>query len=129
VHDWFLSIISFFLYIYGLFRALKVHRRFYYASPHLSVLRQLFSLIISSSLRSSLTRSVHRCLGLPIGRFLFGFHIVTSCTVWPSALQTCPAQLIRLLLRIPTMFGLLNIALSSALVLRSYKFSSFLLGP
>jgi hypothetical protein len=34
-------------------------------------------------LRSSLTRSVHRCLGLPIGRFLFGFHIVTSCTVGP----------------------------------------------
>jgi hypothetical protein len=54
---------------------------------------------------------------------------VMLCTVWPSTHQTCPIQLIRLLLRIPTMFVSLNIALNSILVFRSYVFFSFLLGP
>lgn len=81
--------------------------------------------LIPRSLMSSLTRSIQRCLFRPLGRILSGFYAVISCTVWPSALHAGPAQLIRLLLRIPTMFGSLNISLSSALVLRSYIFPSF----
>lgn len=80
-------------------------------------------------LRPSLTRSSHRCLGLPLSRLLFGFHFVMISVSWFSALQTCPAQLILWLLNISTTLGSLNKLFNNLFDLISSSPSSFIFGP
>lgn len=82
--------------------------------------------LIPRTLRACLTRSFHRWnLGHLLGIFFSGSHIVITRNSWPSALQTCPVQLILLLLRIQTLLASLDVALSSAFVLFSYWFCFF----
>lgn len=63
--------------------------------------------LIPNNVRSSFILSTHLCLGRPLSLFVFGFHVVI-CSISSSDLYTRPAQLICILVKVPTMLGLLH---------------------
>lgn len=100
-----------------------------YASLSIAILSPS---LISSTFRFSLTRSLHHCLGRPLGFVRSGFHIVTLFNILPSTLHiyTCHAQLSLLFFITPTISGSLN----NSLVLRSsfvhiHCFRYYFFGP
>jgi hypothetical protein len=72
-----------FFFFFGLFRALKVHRRFYYASPQLSVLRQLFSLSNTQNLEVFFD-SVSPSLSWSPYRLFFIWYLISIKKVAPK---------------------------------------------
>lgn len=117
-------IVLFFLAYYRPFRPITA----FTISPHSSPLF-FFTILTSSILRCSMTRSFHRCLGLRLSLLLLGIHFVTARICWPSALHTCPTHLIAWLLRMATILESLNRVATSLFELNSYPSSSFLFGP
>lgn len=111
-------IISFFFSVYSRpFRPITAST----ISFHVSLCSASSSLFITPNiLISFLTLSCHRCLGLPFGQLLFGFHFVMVIKNWSCALQTSSAHLLWFL-SVVTILGQFNKAFSSLILFHSYS--------